>query len=451
MRLLFTLLCLLALSGWLVLSTSPATGLAQDFSAPAQTTDEELKTDDGATEGDPVGTIPNLIVVNRLTPPRYPATLKTIRVFFRNVGPRSPVGQEIRLLAFARTPSQTTMVSNPTLLINQRVLVPQVSTAGEFVDFAISNGPTITSGDFFVGFQQPNTTNVPFFWFDMSQPVQNRGFASADGTSYFPDIRVMNENGPMVNFMIRAVVNVPSALATVSAASFATGDLASETISAAFGSNLANGTAVAITQPLPTTLGGVSVSVRDNAGAGIARLAQLFFVSAGQINLLLPAGLSAGPALVSVTNSNGTIAAGTINIAAVAPGLFTVDASGRGFPAALAQRFKPDGSSTTAAIARFDNAQNRFVAIPIEFGDVTERTFLILFGTGVRGRSSLNNVKVRVADLELAPAYAGAQGSLAGLDQINVELPRSLAGRGEADVVLTVDGKAANTVRVNFK
>jgi uncharacterized protein (TIGR03437 family) len=42
--------------------------------------------------------------------------------------------------------------------------------------------------------------------------------------------------------------------------------------------------------------------------------------------------------------------------------------------------------------------------------------------------------------------YAGAQGSFAGLDQVNVRLARSLVGRGEVDVSLTVDGKPANTV-----
>ena len=36
-----------------------------------------------------------------------------------------------------------------------------------------------------------------------------------------------------------------------------------------------------------------------------------------------------------------------------------------------------------------------------------------------------------------------AQGDLVGLDQVNVEVPRSLAGRGDVDVVLTVDGVAA--------
>ena len=38
-----------------------------------------------------------------------------------------------------------------------------------------------------------------------------------------------------------------------------------------------------------------------------------------------------------------------------------------------------------------------------------------------------------------------------GLDQVNLRVPRSLIGRGEVDVVLTVDGKIANTLRVNIK
>jgi uncharacterized protein (TIGR03437 family) len=38
-----------------------------------------------------------------------------------------------------------------------------------------------------------------------------------------------------------------------------------------------------------------------------------------------------------------------------------------------------------------------------------------------------------------------------GLDQVNVAVPRTLIGRGEVDIVLAVDGKAANTVRVNIK
>jgi uncharacterized protein (TIGR03437 family) len=47
--------------------------------------------------------------------------------------------------------------------------------------------------------------------------------------------------------------------------------------------------------------------------------------------------------------------------------------------------------------------------------------------------------------------FAGAAPGFVGLDQSNVRLPRSLAGRGEVDVVMTVDGKAANTVKVVIK
>lgn len=48
--------------------------------------------------------------------------------------------------------------------------------------------------------------------------------------------------------------------------------------------------------------------------------------------------------------------------------------------------------------------------------------------------------------------FAGAQGGFVGLDQLNLgPLPRSLAGRGEVDVVITVDGKVANTVKINIE
>ncbi|HMV83964.1 MAG TPA: hypothetical protein PKC13_01600 [Blastocatellia bacterium] len=48
-------------------------------------------------------------------------------------------------------------------------------------------------------------------------------------------------------------------------------------------------------------------------------------------------------------------------------------------------------------------------------------------------------------------SFAGAQNELAGLDQVNLLLPRELAGRGETDVMPTADGKAANPVKVRIK
>jgi uncharacterized protein (TIGR03437 family) len=47
--------------------------------------------------------------------------------------------------------------------------------------------------------------------------------------------------------------------------------------------------------------------------------------------------------------------------------------------------------------------------------------------------------------------YAGSQIQYPGLDQINVPVPATLAGSGEVDVSVTVDGRTANTVRIAIR
>ena len=65
--------------------------------------------------------------------------------------------------------------------------------------------------------------------------------------------------------------------------------------------------------------------------------------------------------------------------------------------------------------------------------------------------SALSAVTASLGGTSAQVAYAGAQGSLTGLDQLNIAIPRSLAGRGSIDVALSVDGKAANTVTISIK
>ncbi|MCI0525676.1 MAG: hypothetical protein L0Y75_10475, partial [Acidobacteria bacterium] len=129
----------------------------------------------------------------------------------------------------------------------------------------------------------------------------------------------------------------------------------------------------------------------------------------------------------------------------------SADASGSGLAAATALRIKADGSQQFEPVARFDAAQNKFVAVPIDLGSETDQVFLILFGTGLRLRSALSAVTVAIGDVDCQVTFAGAQSSFVGLDQVNARLSRSLIGRGEVDVVLTVDGKPANTIKVSIK
>jgi len=99
----------------------------------------------------------------------------------------------------------------------------------------------------------------------------------------------------------------------------------------------------------------------------------------------------------------------------------------------------------------FDTAQNKFVAAPIELGPETDQVFLILFGTGVRWRSALTRVIATINGVSAEVLFAGQQGFV-GLDQINLRIPRSLKGvNRDVDVLLTVDGVAANTVKLNIK
>jgi uncharacterized protein (TIGR03437 family) len=144
-----------------------------------------------------------------------------------------------------------------------------------------------------------------------------------------------------------------------------------------------------------------------------------------------------------------------VQIAPVAPGLFSANASGQGVASGVALRVKADGAQTYEPIARFDQAQNRFVAVPIDLGpnlgNATDQVFLILYGTGFRNRSALAAVACKIGGADAEVLFAGAAPGFVGLDQSNVRLPRSLAGRGEVDVVMTVDGKMANLVRIAVK
>jgi uncharacterized protein (TIGR03437 family) len=76
---------------------------------------------------------------------------------------------------------------------------------------------------------------------------------------------------------------------------------------------------------------------------------------------------------------------------------------------------------------------------------------LSLFGTGIRNRTSLGNVGVTINGIAVPAQYAGPQSQFPGLDQVNVGLPLNLRGSGETDLILTVDGQPANTVRVNIQ
>ena len=234
---------------------------------------------------------------------------------------------------------------------------------------------------------------------------------------------------------------------SVSAASFRGGTLARDSIASVFGAGFAEATEAASSLPLPTSLAGAEVRVRD--GLGVERPAPLFYASPTQINYLVPAEAAAGAARITVAGAGGAVAAGAAQIGTLAPGLFAANADGRGIAAGYVLRVRVDRSENVEPIARLE--AGRYLAQPIDLGPPTDEVFLVLFGTGLRGRPSLASVAARVGGVAAEVLYAGGQGQFAGLDQINLRLGRELAGRGEVEVTLTVEGQAANEVRVNVR
>ncbi|NOT60211.1 MAG: hypothetical protein HOP19_08295, partial [Acidobacteria bacterium] len=243
--------------------------------------------------------------------------------------------------------------------------------------------------------------------------------------------------------------NAAPAVASVSAASYAVGTVAAESIVAGFGANLSTTTLAANALPLPETLGGVTVTIKDVLG--VERLAPLFFVSPGQINYQVPTGAAIGEGFITIKQNGNVVASGLLQIAPVAPGIFTVEGNGRGLPAATVLRVKADGAQSYEEVARFDTTTNRFEAVPIDFGPATDQLFLIVFGTGFRHRNASSAATATISDATAEVLFAGAQGSLIGVDQLNLRLPRTLAGRGNTDLATRVDGKTANAVTISFK
>jgi uncharacterized protein (TIGR03437 family) len=134
-----------------------------------------------------------------------------------------------------------------------------------------------------------------------------------------------------------------------------------------------------------------------------------------------------------------------VQIAAVAPGLFTLNSAG--LAAAYVVRVGPGGVQTVESI--FTTQNGSYVAAPVSLEPSTDQFYLILYGTGIRGAG--NNVTVAIRGINAPVMYAGPQGEFPGLDQVNVSLPQQLAGSGTVNIELTAALSAANIVNIAFQ
>ena len=216
----------------------------------------------------------------------------------------------------------------------------------------------------------------------------------------------------------------------INAASGATGPIAPGEIISLFGTNLGPVTAAQLTLNaqgnVTTTLGNVQV-LFDNIPA------PLTYVSATQINVVVPYEVFGRPTTSVVVNFNGLPAAALpLNVAATAPGLFVY----------------PGG--TQAAVLNQNNTYNA-AAAPAAKGST-----IVMYATGEGQTSPLGvtgsvtgatlkrptaPVTVTIGGQPATVAYAGsAPGFVSGLLQLNVVVPAGTASGAAVPVVLTIGG-----------
>jgi uncharacterized protein (TIGR03437 family) len=212
----------------------------------------------------------------------------------------------------------------------------------------------------------------------------------------------------------------------------------------AFGTALAQSTATATldanTGQWPTVLGGTTVQVNGQT-------AELYYVSPGQINFLVPDGTVFGSLSVSITNvASGATETASVDVQNTAAGIFSSNSSGAGPGAIL--------NGVTYAPAPF-------LVVTPENGGSDLRTRLAVYCSGVRWAgnpthdTTVTNVAANVTVQGQDPAgnrytftveYAGAAPGFFGLDQVNIVLPAQLDGAGAVSLTIAAEGTASNVV-----
>lgn len=159
---------------------------------------------------------------------------------------------------------------------------------------------------------------------------------------------------------------------------------------------------------------------------------KMTYIGKYQINFIVPDGLEQERVQIIVVGSSGdVITSAFVNSVPIEFGTFTLSQNGFGPPA-----------------GRFTKPSGAFGDM-IKYGMPSSGDILETYGTGL-GSASADKVTVSVGGIPAKVLYAGRQGQIEGLDQINLELGRGdyqNVPRGNPYIsgVVTVDGKRFNS------
>lgn len=222
-------------------------------------------------------------------------------------------------------------------------------------------------------------------------------------------------------------------------------DVARGGLSLAYGPILAAFDAKHTGPHAPNSLGHISVEVTDSAG--VTRPAGILWASAGwgQTNFVIPQESAVGPAVMTIVREDGSRAGTNITIADTAPGFLTGQ-SCRGPALGAATEIFADGRTSTTPISACAGTLCRTIPIPMTSGAITRARIVT---SGFRLATSARDIDVTIAGVRV-PVIAYGPDKDPGLDFLAIEIPASLRGLGETDMLSHVNGRPSNAVRINL-
>jgi uncharacterized protein (TIGR03437 family) len=222
----------------------------------------------------------------------------------------------------------------------------------------------------------------------------------------------------------------PSMSAVTNAASNLPGAISPGEIVVLYGSGIGPAQLVKAT---PGSDGSYGTQVANTSVSFNGIAAPMIYTWATQVAAIVPYGITGTTAQVTVTYQGQTSAAFSVSIASSAPGIFTSDSTGQGQAAAINQ----DGITVNTA------------ATPTKVGDI-----ISLYATG-EGQTTPTGVDGKAASVPfpypnlpvtatvggqtaLVKYAGGAPGMVAGLMQVNVQIPAGIQTGNAVQVVLRV-------------
>jgi uncharacterized protein (TIGR03437 family) len=197
-------------------------------------------------------------------------------------------------------------------------------------------------------------------------------------------------------------------------------------------------------------LGNVSVTIQGKA-------AEMHYVSPTLLMFKVPADLTPGFASVVVTSRDGFMSHGTASISGLKPTIFQNAAN-------------TSQGAVTNALGIFSGSFS--TVTPAQYLGLDTRTRLSILASGIstgltntntsndvwlaNGQMLANFAESVVVEArrsngsvtKLTVEYAGSQGEISGLDQVNVVLPSSLAGAGTVQLTIIINNMRSNTIWV---